>query len=36
LERAAKMSKEKGDGSLTALPIAETDAGTSAPIFPPI
>jgi F-type H+-transporting ATPase subunit alpha len=27
LERAAKLSKEKGSGSLTALPIAETDAG---------
>ncbi len=27
LERAAKLSKEKGGGSLTALPIAETDAG---------
>lgn len=27
LERAAKLSKAKGSGSLTALPIAETDAG---------
>lgn len=27
LERAAKMSKEKGGGSLTALPIIETQAG---------
>jgi len=27
LERAAKMSKEKGGGSLTALPIVETQAG---------
>lgn len=27
LERAAKLSKEKGSGSLTALPIVETQAG---------
>ncbi len=27
LERAAKLNKEKGGGSLTALPIAETQAG---------
>src|SRR6202042_1975309 len=27
LERAAKLSPERGGGSLTALPIAETDAG---------
>lgn len=27
LERAAKMSDEKGQGSLTALPIIETQAG---------
>jgi len=34
LERAAKMSKEKGGGSLTALPIAETDAGNLSAYIP--
>ena len=34
LERAAKLSKEKGGGSLTALPIAETDAGNSSGYIP--
>src|SRR4051812_11325075 len=35
LERAAKLSNEKGGGSLTALPIIETQAGrVSAPIPP--
>jgi F-type H+-transporting ATPase subunit alpha len=33
LERAAKLSKARGGGSLTALPIAETDAGNFLPIF---
>jgi len=34
LERASKLSKEKGGGSLTALPIAETDAGNLSAYIP--
>jgi F-type H+-transporting ATPase subunit alpha len=34
LERAAKLSPERGGGSLTALPIAETDAGNLAAYIP--
>lgn len=34
LERAGKMSKAKGGGSLTALPIAETDAGNLSAYIP--
>lgn len=34
LERAAKLSKEMGGGSLTALPIAETDAGNLSAYIP--
>ena len=34
LERAAKLSQEKGGGSLTALPIAETDAGNLSAYIP--
>jgi F-type H+-transporting ATPase subunit alpha len=34
LERASKLSKEKGGGSLTALPIAETDAGNLSGYIP--
>jgi len=34
LERASKLSKAKGDGSLTALPIAETDAGNLSAYIP--
>ncbi|MBR0965623.1 F0F1 ATP synthase subunit alpha [Bradyrhizobium diazoefficiens] len=34
LERAAKLSKEKGGGSLTALPVAETDAGNLSAYIP--
>jgi F-type H+/Na+-transporting ATPase subunit alpha len=34
LERAAKLSLEKGGGSLTALPIAETDAGNLSAYIP--
>ena len=34
LERAAKLSPELGGGSLTALPIAETDAGNLAAYIP--
>lgn len=34
LERAAKMSAAKGGGSLTALPIAETDAGNLSAYIP--
>jgi F-type H+-transporting ATPase subunit alpha len=34
LERAAKMSAEKGGGSLTALPLAETDAGNLSAYIP--
>ncbi len=34
LERAAKMSKEKGSGSLTALPIIETQAGDVSAYIP--
>jgi len=34
LERAAKMSKSKGAGSLTALPIVETQAGDIAAYIP--
>jgi F-type H+-transporting ATPase subunit alpha len=34
LERASKLSKPKGGGSLTALPIAETDAGNLSAYIP--
>ncbi len=34
LERAAKLSKKMGGGSLTALPIAETDAGNLSAYIP--
>jgi F-type H+/Na+-transporting ATPase subunit alpha len=34
LERAAKLSAEQGGGSLTALPIAETDAGNLSAYIP--
>ncbi len=34
LERAAKLSKEKGGGSLTALPIAETQGGNMSGYIP--
>ncbi len=34
LERAAKLSPELGGGSLTALPIAETDAGNLSAYIP--
>uniref|UniRef100_UPI001F00FB60 F0F1 ATP synthase subunit alpha n=1 Tax=Burkholderia sp. WTPI3 TaxID=2822167 RepID=UPI001F00FB60 len=34
LERAAKLAAERGGGSLTALPIAETDAGNLAAYIP--
>ncbi len=34
LERATRLSKEKGGGSLTALPIAETDAGNLSAYIP--
>jgi F-type H+-transporting ATPase subunit alpha len=34
LERAAKLSPERGGGSLTALPIAETDAGNLSAYIP--
>ena len=34
LERAAKLSQERGGGSLTALPIAETDAGNLSAYIP--
>src|SRR5262249_58079833 len=34
LERAAKLSKERGGGSLTALPIIETPAGGVSPHIP--
>jgi F-type H+-transporting ATPase subunit alpha len=34
LERAAKLSPERGGGSLTALPIAETDAGNLSAFIP--
>jgi len=34
LERAAKLCAEKGGGSLTALPIAETDAGNLSAYIP--
>ncbi len=34
LERAAKLSREKGGGSVTALPIAETDAGNLSAYIP--
>jgi F-type H+-transporting ATPase subunit alpha len=34
LERAAKLSKEKGGGSLTALPVIETQAGDVASYIP--
>jgi F-type H+-transporting ATPase subunit alpha len=34
LERAAKLSKENGSGSLTALPIAETQAGNLSAYIP--
>ena len=35
LERAAKLSATKGGGSLTALPIAQTDAGNLSAYIPP-
>jgi F-type H+/Na+-transporting ATPase subunit alpha len=34
LERAAKLSKDKGGGSLTALPIAQTEAGNLSAYIP--
>ncbi|HTW33906.1 MAG TPA: F0F1 ATP synthase subunit alpha [Rhizomicrobium sp.] len=34
LERATRLSKEKGGGSLTALPVAETDAGNLSAYIP--
>ena len=34
LERAAKLSRNRGGGSLTALPIAETDAGNLSAYIP--
>jgi F-type H+-transporting ATPase subunit alpha len=34
LERASKLSKDEGGGSLTALPIAETDAGNLSAYIP--
>lgn len=34
LERASKLSKDKGGGSLTALPIVETDAGNLSAYIP--
>ncbi len=34
LERASKLSKSKGGGSITALPIAETDAGNLSAYIP--
>src|ERR1700756_64874 len=34
LERAAKLSAQRGGGSLTALPIAETDAGNLSAYIP--
>ncbi|AUC52177.1 F0F1 ATP synthase subunit alpha [Sagittula sp. P11] len=34
LERAAKLAPERGGGSLTALPIAETDAGSLSAYIP--
>lgn len=34
LERASKLSQKKGGGSLTALPIAETDAGNLSAYIP--
>jgi len=34
LERAAKLAPERGGGSLTALPIAETDAGNLSAFIP--
>lgn len=34
LERAAKLSQDRGGGSLTALPIAETDAGNLSAYIP--
>ncbi|APX22363.1 MULTISPECIES: F0F1 ATP synthase subunit alpha [Salipiger] len=34
LERAAKLSEERGGGSLTALPIAQTDAGNLSAYIP--
>ena len=34
LERAAKLSKARGGGSLTALPVAETDAGNLSAYIP--
>ena len=34
LERAAKMNDTHGGGSLTALPIIETQAGMSNSVFP--
>jgi F-type H+-transporting ATPase subunit alpha len=34
LERAAKLSKDRGGGSLTALPVAETDSGNLSAYIP--
>ena len=34
LERAAKLNKDKGGGSLTALPIIETQAGDVSAYIP--
>jgi F-type H+-transporting ATPase subunit alpha len=34
LERASRLSEEKGGGSLTALPVAETDAGNLSAYIP--
>jgi len=34
LERATRLSKERGGGSLTALPVAETDAGNLSAYIP--
>lgn len=34
LERAAKMNKEHGSGSLTALPVIETQAGDVSAYIP--
>ena len=35
LERACRLTKEYGGGSMTALPIVETQAGDVSPTFPP-
>jgi proton translocating ATP synthase F1 alpha subunit len=36
LERAAKLNEHHGGGSLTALPVIETQAGMCRPTFPPM